>query len=143
MMTVHAEADVKVAALKGRWSAVHETTKEWVARMTTLVECWNKLEGNVCELNAWVTEKDSATGDLHAEDGNAIPLEKLEQQLNQLKVQFAEKQKLVTDLEEYGAAGRGENPLPSKENGEAAAPPAEALAADLADFGEPTSAPEA
>merc|ERR1719187_2189973 len=42
------EAKLKVleeAAFKERWVSVHETTKEWVARMTTLVECWNKLDG--------------------------------------------------------------------------------------------------
>ena len=25
--------------------------------MTTLVECWNKLDGNVGELSSWVTTK--------------------------------------------------------------------------------------
>ena len=51
--------------------------------MTTLVECWNKLEGNVGELSSWVTAKDAM------EDGGTnIPIEKLEGQLNQLKVTF-------------------------------------------------------
>ena len=64
-----------------RWALVHETAKEWVCRMTTLVECWNKLEGNVGELSSWVTAKDAL------EDGGTnIPIEKLEGQLNQLKV---------------------------------------------------------
>merc|ERR1712228_216274 len=44
-MTSHQEADIKVAAFKERWTVVHECFKEWVARMTTLVECWNKLDG--------------------------------------------------------------------------------------------------
>ena len=34
------EADVKVAGFKERWTVVHECFKEWVARMTTLVECF-------------------------------------------------------------------------------------------------------
>merc|ERR1712218_631717 len=59
-MTTHDDADKQVAAFKERWVSVHETTKEWVARMTTLVECWNKLDGNVGELSSWVTTKDSA-----------------------------------------------------------------------------------
>ena len=42
---------------RNRWTGVHETTKEWVARMTTLVECWNKLDGNVGELSSWVAQK--------------------------------------------------------------------------------------
>merc|ERR1719391_1866365 len=59
-MTSHQEADIKVAAFKERWTVVHECFKEWVARMTTLVECWNKLDGNVGELSSWVATKDSA-----------------------------------------------------------------------------------
>merc|ERR1719187_1174023 len=59
-MTSHTEADIKVAAFKERWTKVHECFKEWVARMTTLVECWNKLDGNVGELSSWVATKDSA-----------------------------------------------------------------------------------
>merc|ERR1719499_1981451 len=46
-MTYHQDADEQVAKFQERWTAAHETTKEWVARMTTLVECWNKLDGNV------------------------------------------------------------------------------------------------
>ena len=29
-------------------------------RMTTLVECWNKLDGNVGELSSWVNTKVTA-----------------------------------------------------------------------------------
>ena len=56
-MTYHQDADDQVAKFQERWTSAHETTKEWVARMTTLVECWNKLDGNVGELSSWVTEK--------------------------------------------------------------------------------------
>ena len=74
-------------------------------RMTTLVECWNKLDGNVGELSSWVATKDSAA----PEGGSEISIEKLESQLNTLKTMFAEKQKLVSDLDAYGpAAGAGE-----------------------------------
>ena len=45
------------ARVQVRWTDVHETVKEWVARMTTLVECWNKLDGNVGELSSWVAAK--------------------------------------------------------------------------------------
>ena len=68
--------------------------------MTTLVECWNKLDGNVGELSSWVSTKDSAA----PEGGSEISIEKLETQLNTLKTMFAEKQKLVSDLEAYGPA---------------------------------------
>ena len=45
---------------KERWVKAHEISKEWVARMTTLVECWNKLDGNVGELSSWVNTKVTA-----------------------------------------------------------------------------------
>lgn len=71
--------------------------------MTTLVECWNKLDGNVGELSSWVNQKDSAA----PEGKSELSIEKLETQLNTLKTMFAEKQKLVADLEVYGAGGAG------------------------------------
>merc|ERR1712198_701182 len=102
-MTYHQDADEQVAKFQERWTAAHETTKEWVARMTTLVECWNKLDGNVGELSSWVVQKDSAAPEGQSE----ISIEKLESQLNTLKTMFAEKQKLVSDLEIYGAGKQG------------------------------------
>merc|ERR1712211_102445 len=108
-MTSHNEADIKVEGFKVRWTVVHECFKEWVARMTTLVECWNKLDGNVGELSSWVATKDSAA----PEGSSEISIEKLETQLNTLKTMFAEKQKLVSDLEAYGPATGGDNPTPA------------------------------
>jgi len=100
-MTYHKDADEQVEKFQERWTAAHETTKEWVARMTTLVECWNKLDGNVGELSSWVQDKDSAA----PEGKSELSIEKLENQLNTLKTMFAEKQRLVADLEVYGAGG--------------------------------------
>merc|ERR1712181_186524 len=106
---------------------------EWVARMTTLVECWNKLDGNVGELSSWVTTKDSAA----PEGKSEISIEKLESQLNTLKTMFAEKQKLVADLEAYGAGhGGGAAPAPAAP----AEAPAEAPAAEAAAPAEDTPA---
>jgi len=119
-MTSHQEADEKVVAFKERWTVVHECFKEWVARMTTLVECWNKLDGNVGELSSWVATKDSAA----PEGGSEISIEKLETQLNTLKTMFAEKQKLVSDLEAYGPEGAAA-PAAAQEGGEAPAKPEE------------------
>ena len=51
--------------------------------------------------SSWVATKDSAV----PEGGNEISIEKLESQLNTLKSMFAEKQKLVSDLEAYGPEG--------------------------------------
>jgi len=129
-MTSHKEADQKVAAFKDRWTVMHECFKEWVARMTTLVECWNKLDGNVGELSSWVATKDSAA----PEGGSEISIEKLETQLNTLKTMFAEKQQLVADLEAYGPAGAA--PPPVQEVVQAVAeetvgPPAESPAEEV------------
>merc|ERR1711890_163713 len=101
-------------------------TKEWVARMTTLVECWNKLDGNVGELSSWVNQKDSAA----PEGKQELSIEKLESQLNTLKTMFAEKQRLDHDLEAYGAGGGG-----------AAAIAAEHAAEDAAALEEPAPPP--
>merc|ERR1719400_1436333 len=141
-MTSHKEADQKVEGFKVRWEVVYVVFKEWVARMTTLVECWNKLDGNVGELSSWVATKDSAA----PEGGSEISIEKLETQLNTLKTMFAEKQKLVSDLEAYGPEGAaapaavqegGETPAKPEEGAEvpaeapaAEAPPAEAPPAE-------------
>lgn len=129
-MTTHADSDEKVEAYKERWVKVHEISKEWVARMTTLVECWNKLDGNVGELSSWVTTKDSAA----PEGKSELSIEKLETQLNTLKTMFAEKQKLVADLEVYGAGGAA--PVPE---GEPAAAPAPAEAAPAPAAEEPAA----
>jgi len=126
-MTTHADSDEKVDGYKERWVKVHEISKEWVARMTMLVECWNKLDGNVGELSSWVNQKDSAA----PEGKSELSIEKLETQLNTLKTMFAEKQKLVADLEVYGAVGAGstqeeEAPAPAATPAEEApAPPSE------------------
>ena len=69
--------------------------------MSTLVECWNKLEGNVDELSSWVGVEDASKKDVVGNDNN-ISIEKLEGQLTQLKSMFAEKQKLVNELEACG-----------------------------------------
>ena len=84
------------------------------------MECWNKLDGNVGELSSWVATKVTIvtvtiivividivnTQDSSApEGGSEISIEKLETQLNTLKTMFAEKQKLVSDLEAYGPEG--------------------------------------
>ena len=48
------------------------------------------------------------------EGKSEISIEKLESQLNTLKTMFAEKQKLVADLEAYGAGhGGGAAPAPA------------------------------
>jgi len=130
-MTTHADSDEKVDGYKERWVKVHEISKEWVARMTTLVECWNKLDGNVGELSSWVEKKDSAAPEGQSE----LSIEKLETQLNTLKTMFAEKQKLVADLEVYGAGGAA--PVPEAE---VAAPPPPAEEAPAPTAEEPAAA---
>ena len=131
-MTSHKEADVKVETFKVKWEAVYVVFKEWVARMTTLVECWNKLDGNVGELSSWVATKDSSAPDGSSE----LSIEKLETQLNTLKTMFAEKQKLVSDLDDLGPSD-GAAPAPPAAT-EAPAPPP---AAEVAPEEPPAEAP--
>ena len=81
------------------------------SRMTTVVECWNDLAGNVDILSSWVMDKDSKnlSGNLMLQSclsvstvvlgENSLSIEMLETQLINLKRVFAEKQKLVSDLE--------------------------------------------
>ena len=57
---------MQVQGYKERWVKAHEISKEWVARMTTLVECWNKLDGNVGELSSWVNTKVQSTDCPHS-----------------------------------------------------------------------------
>ena len=95
---------------QARWDKVHETTIDWVSRMSTLVECWNKLEGNVDELSSWVGVEDASRKDVAGNDNN-ISIEKLEGQLTQLKSMFAEKQKLVNELEACGPSEFDANEL--------------------------------
>lgn len=59
------------------------------------------LKMKIIFLPSWVATKDSAA----PEGGSEISIEKLETQLNTLKTMFAEKQKLVSDLEAYGPEG--------------------------------------
>ena len=88
---------------------------EWVSRMTELVECWNKLEGNVDELSSWVNVEDISKKDVLGND-NHISIEKLEGQLNQLKSMFAEKQKLVNELEACGPSEPESNEISEMHN---------------------------
>lgn len=53
------------------------------------------------------------------EGGAELSIEKLESQLNTLKTMFAEKQKLVADLEAFGPGGRVISPSGNQANTEA------------------------
>ena len=83
------------------------------------------------ELSSWVATKDSAA----PEGGSEISIEKLESQLNTLKTMFAEKQKLVSDLDAYGPVGAN---VPAPAAADVAAP---VEAAPVEEAAEP--APEA
>jgi len=138
-MASHTDADEKVSMYRSRWTEVHTTTKEWVARMTTLVECWNKLDGNVGELSSWVNQKDSSV----PEGSSELSIEKLETQLVTLKNMFAEKQRLVADLEAYGAGGAAKtaDEAAASEEKPAAAADGAAAADEAAPAGEEAAPP--
>jgi len=91
-MTTHKDADVEVAALKGRYVAVKAVADEWVAKVDTLVKEWALLDNTVTELNAWVAKDKTTEGE------NQFSLEKMESTLGELKNIFKEKEKLVENL---------------------------------------------
>jgi len=93
-MTFHQHADVTVMGYRARWETVQHTSLEWVKKMTDLVECWDKLEGRVTELSSWVVSSDSKEPDGKDE----LSIEKLEAQLNCLKMSFKEKEEKVCDI---------------------------------------------
>ena len=65
--------------------------RKWVEAVNELVGCWSQLEGKIDELTKWVDA--SKSSDPGAQAG--LSIDKLEEQLNLLKVNFKEKQSLV------------------------------------------------
>jgi len=107
-MTYHNYAQKNIEANRARWSLVHTASSHWVAQMTNLVECWNSLDGKTVELSSWVQGSDSA----QVANNAGISIEKLENQLIQLKATFSEKEKMLENLKtrcgpnsEYPALG--------------------------------------
>jgi hypothetical protein len=47
--------------------------QDWVNMLTDLMDCWNKLEGRVTELNSWVGNADSALPD-ESQTGSTLTL---------------------------------------------------------------------
>jgi len=93
-MSHHEHADITVASFRMRWENTHKISKQWVHCINELVECWSELEGKIEELTKWVdASKSSAPG---AQAG--LSIDKLEEQLNLLKVSFKEKQGLVESM---------------------------------------------
>jgi len=93
-MTYHQHADLTVLSYRSRWEAVNNVAKDWVGKLTGLVECWDRLDGRVGELSSWVVAADSKEPDGKDE----LSIEKLEEQLDTLKQNFKEKEGLVEDL---------------------------------------------
>jgi len=92
-MTYHQFAKNNIADYKFRWDGVHNASVSWVERMTSLVECWNSLDGRVVELSSWVQASNSGEP---AADG--LSIDKLENHLQTLKENFAEKNQMIETL---------------------------------------------
>ena len=69
-----------------------------------MVECWSQLEGKIDELTKWVDA--SKSSDPGAQAG--LSIDKLEEQLNLLKVNFKDKQSLV-DVMSNACKGKNAN----------------------------------
>merc|ERR1711983_516768 len=90
-MSHHEHADITGASFRQRWHNTHAISKKWVHAVNELVECWSQLEGKIDELTKWVEA--SKSSDPGAQAG--LSIDKLEEQLNLLKVNFKDKQGLV------------------------------------------------
>jgi len=90
-MSHHDHADITVASFRQRWDNTQKICKKWVEAVNELVGCWSQLEGKIDELTKWVDA--SKSSDPGAQAG--LSIDKLEEQLNLLKVNFKEKQSLV------------------------------------------------
>jgi len=101
-MTYHEYAEKNIASYRVRWSHVHVAGESWVERMTSLVECWNSLDGRVVELSSWVEASSSG------EPSTAgLSIEKLENHLQTLKENFKEKESMIETLKvSCGPQGR-------------------------------------
>merc|ERR1712128_80704 len=93
-MSHHEHADITVASFRMRWENTHKISKQWVNCINELVECWSQLEGKIEELTKWVDA--SKSSDPGAQAG--LSIDKLEEQLNYLKVNFKEKQGMVESM---------------------------------------------
>jgi len=93
-MSHHEHADITVASFRMRWENTHKISKQWVHCINELVECWSQLEGKIEELTKWVDA--SKSSDPGAQAG--LSIDKLEEQLNYLKVNFKEKQGMVESM---------------------------------------------
>jgi len=93
-MSHHEHADITVASFRMRWENTHKISKQWVHCINELVECWAQLEGKIEELTKWVDASKSSDPGAHA----GLSIDKLEEQLNYLKVNFKDKQGLVESM---------------------------------------------
>ena len=88
-----------------------DARRKWVHAVNELVECWSQLEGKIDELTKWVDA--SKSSDPGAQAG--LSIDKLEEQLNLLKVNFKEKQGLV-DVMSTACKGKMANRRKSQVN---------------------------
>jgi soluble cytochrome b562 len=93
-MSHHEHADITVASFRMRWENTHKISKQWVHCINELVECWSQLEGKIEELTKWVEASKSSEPGAQA----GLSIDKLEEQLNLLKISFKEKQGLVESM---------------------------------------------
>lgn len=93
-MSHHEHADITVASFRMRWENTHKISKQWVHCINELVECWSQLEGKIEELTKWVDASKSSEPGAQA----GLSIDKLEEQLNLLKISFKEKQGLVESM---------------------------------------------
>ena len=91
-MTLHEDADAKYAAYVKRWTVIDAIAKEWIDKLTKMVEVWKKQADTAAKVSAAIAAK--------PEDGAPeMKFEDLEKHLDALKQMFIEKQKMMENLD--------------------------------------------
>lgn len=91
-MTLHDDCDAKTAAFTKRWVVIDATSKEWIDKLTKMVDVWKKQAETAAKVTAAIAAKPEA-------GGAEMKLEDLEKHLDALKQMFIEKQKMMENLD--------------------------------------------
>jgi hypothetical protein len=122
-MTLHEDADAKYAAFVKRWAVIDATSKEWIDKLTKMVDVWKKQAETAAKVTAAIGAKPEA-------GAPEMKLEDLEKHLDALKQMFIEKQKMMENLDKESVpAPAAPVPAPAEPAPAAPAPAPEPAAA--------------
>ena len=93
-MSSHDEPDQTYATCIKRWNEIKTTGEEWIAKLESMVNVWQKQAETAQKVTAAIaaTPNDASTSEMKLED--------LEEHLNSLRQMFIDKQKMMAELGE-------------------------------------------